>query len=102
MEPLISDTYTHCHSRFEKLVLTVATCGNNNESNRQKQLKEVEDDFAKFKLWAGNLGAAHSGKTYAISLDYRLRQASFYKQQVSTLRPSALIHMCCERGTEAI
>jgi hypothetical protein len=29
------------------------------------------------------MGAAHSGKNYGISLDYRLEQATFYKHQVS-------------------
>jgi hypothetical protein len=31
------------------------------------------------------MGAAHSGKNYGISLDYRLEQATFYKHQVLKL-----------------
>jgi hypothetical protein len=45
-------------------------------------LKNVLGEFGEYKLWAGNVGAAHSGHYYQISLDYRLREASFYKTQV--------------------
>lgn len=51
---------------------------------------ELPDQFDRYKLWAGNVGAAHSGHTYALSLDYRLREASFYKEQVTRL----LIILC--------
>lgn len=42
----------------------------------------VLDEFDRYKLWAGNVGAAHSKNTYMLSLDYRLREASFYKDLV--------------------
>jgi hypothetical protein len=45
----------------------------------------IRDAFDKYKLWAGNMGAMHSGEQWKMSLDYRLREASFYKVQVLTL-----------------
>ena len=77
-EPLISTTYAQCHSKFQELVGIIG-------NNSLEELKRFADEFAKFKLWAGNMGAMHSGKTYEISLDYRLKLAPFYKAQVSFL-----------------
>lgn len=77
-EPLISDVYARCHVKFEELVDII-------RNDRHEELKKFADEFAKLKLWAGNMGAMHSGKTYEISLDYRLKQASFYKTQVSII-----------------
>lgn len=77
-EPLISAVYAQCCSKFQELVDIIG-------NNRHEELKRFADEFAKVKLWAGNMGAMHSGKTYEISLDYRLKQAPFYKTQVSFL-----------------
>ncbi|KAF2733577.1 hypothetical protein EJ04DRAFT_577514 [Polyplosphaeria fusca] len=41
--------------------------------------------FDKYRLWAGNMGTMHKGPDYRKSLDYRLREASFYRLQVSRL-----------------
>ncbi|KAF1985808.1 hypothetical protein K402DRAFT_404930 [Aulographum hederae CBS 113979] len=46
---------------------------------------DVQEEFSKYKIWAGNVGAAHTGKRYEISLDYRLREASFLAHQVVKL-----------------
>jgi hypothetical protein len=48
-------------------------------------LKDVQEEFDKYKMWAGNVGAAHSAKSYEISLDYPLREASFLKNLVLNL-----------------
>ena len=77
-EPLISDVYAQCHVKFHELVDII-------RNYRHEELKKFADEFAKLKLWVGNMGAMHSGKIYEISLDYRLKQASFYKAQVSIL-----------------
>jgi hypothetical protein len=45
-------------------------------------VKAIHDAFDKYRLWSGNLGAMHSGEQWKKSLDYRLREASFYKVQV--------------------
>lgn len=46
---------------------------------------ELCDEFDKYNLWAGNVGAIHSGKKYTLSLDYRLRGEPFYRDQVHKL-----------------
>ncbi|KAF2197186.1 hypothetical protein GQ43DRAFT_219391 [Delitschia confertaspora ATCC 74209] len=43
-------------------------------------LENVQEQFDKYKLWTGNIGATHSGNLYQISLDYRLREAAFFKR----------------------
>lgn len=78
---MISSVYAQVHLRFQQLVDTIRD--KSLVADRHEELKQFEDEFAKFKLWGGNLGAAHSGKTYEISLDYRLQEAQFYKTQVS-------------------
>ena len=83
-EPSISDLYTQCHLKFQELIDVI-------RNHEHKRLKQFADEFAKFKLWAGNMGAMHSGRNYEISLDYRLKQASFYKAQVSILYFLAMV-----------
>lgn len=41
----------------------------------------VLDEYKRYKVWAGNLGAHHPPPK-RISLDYRLRDVAFYKQRV--------------------
>jgi hypothetical protein len=84
MERLISDAHEICYFSFEELIEAVQHPVR--DFHQQLTVSQVEDEFDKYKLWAGNVGAAHSGKRYEISLDYRLREASYYKIQV---RPSA-------------
>ena len=43
---------------------------------------DASNEFDRYKLWCGNVGAAHQGPNYRISLDYRLREAPFYKEQI--------------------
>jgi hypothetical protein len=80
MEPLISEAHAKCFLSFTRLVSAIR----NPEYNFRDEapLKDILEEFDRYKLWAGNVGAAHSGKRYQISLDYRLREASFYKTQV--------------------
>jgi hypothetical protein len=40
------------------------------------------DEFDKYRLWAGNVGAAHVGSKQKLSLDYRLRESTLYRDQV--------------------
>lgn len=81
MEPLISETYAQCYLKFDEFIHAIPD--GVTRAGVPHPLANANDEFVKFKLWAGNLGAAHSGRTYELSLDYRLREASFYKQQVS-------------------
>lgn len=46
---------------------------------------DLREEFDKYKVWAGNVGAPYSRKHSQISLDYRLREASFYKTHVLRL-----------------
>jgi hypothetical protein len=65
--------HADCYFAFQKLC---------EAAQGSKQYRNILDEFDKYSLWAGNVGAAHSGKTYKLSLDYRLREASLYKEQV--------------------
>lgn len=76
----ISQAHSKCFSSFSDLIS--ATVGSVQGFADQAPLNDVADEFDKYKLWAANVGAAHSGDLYKISLDYRLREASFYKTQV--------------------
>lgn len=51
-------------------------------SNGVRIGNEIESEYQRYKVWAGTVGAGHKGETYQLSLDYRLRDASFYKAQV--------------------
>ncbi|KAK0724606.1 hypothetical protein B0H67DRAFT_109181 [Lasiosphaeris hirsuta] len=50
--------------------------------SRGISLPRVNDELARFKVWAGNIGAHRSGRS---SLDYRLRDASHLRDQVVRL-----------------
>lgn len=43
---------------------------------------DVSNELDRYKLWSGNVGAAHDGPNYRLSLDYRLREAPPYKEQI--------------------
>jgi hypothetical protein len=70
----IAQQHEECYIAFENL------CKASERS--EKYRSTVVEEFDKYSLWAGNVGAAHSGKAYMLSLDYRLREASFYRDQV--------------------
>ena len=81
-EPIasISDYHDKCYESFVALAaaarLPVRDLGNQLES------WEVMNEFDRYRVWAGNVGAMHRGRRYQISLDYRLSEAAFYKQKV--------------------
>ncbi|KAK3345889.1 hypothetical protein B0T25DRAFT_462035 [Lasiosphaeria hispida] len=50
--------------------------------SRSISLPRVNDELARLKVWAGNIGAHRSGRS---SLDYRLRDASHLRDQVVRL-----------------
>ncbi|KAF2006121.1 hypothetical protein P154DRAFT_254087 [Amniculicola lignicola CBS 123094] len=83
MEGLISDAHAKCYFAFEDVLNALQHPVRN--FDEQISQKKVGEEFEKYKIWAGNVGAAHSGKRYEISLDYRLREASFFKRQVLSL-----------------
>ena len=71
----IAQAHAECYRAFEELCKAPA-------QDSEWYRRELLDEFDKYCLWAGNVGAAHSGGTYKLSLDYRLREASTYKHQV--------------------
>lgn len=83
MATLISEAHAECYFAFEDLIGAIQHPVR--DFGDQVSLKDVQEEFDKYKVWAGNVGAAHSGKRYKISLDYRLREASFLKSQVLNL-----------------
>ena len=42
----------------------------------------IRDLYDRYKIWAANVGASHTGPSYKRSLDYRLRKAPAYSEQV--------------------
>ncbi|KAF2118796.1 hypothetical protein BDV96DRAFT_642969 [Lophiotrema nucula] len=83
MTALISDAHARCYLAFEGLIHIL---GNPARDYRfDLSSTEAQEIFDRYAIWAGNVGAAHSGRRYEISLDYRLREASFYRSQVMTI-----------------
>ena len=76
MDSAIAQAHANCVSIFYILI------GALHSSCCLEDQAEGRDAFDRYKLWAGNVGAIHSGIKYNLSLDYRLREASFYKDQV--------------------
>ncbi|KAK5653257.1 hypothetical protein OQA88_9156 [Cercophora sp. LCS_1] len=54
--------------------------------NMQQVLPLFDNEFVRFKMWVGNLGAHQTGRA---SLDYRLREASHLQEQVIHLLQDA-------------
>lgn len=81
MAVLISQAHAKCYFSFAELIEAIKKPVR--DFRGQLPLNQVQDEFDKYKLWAGNVGAAHSEKRFELSLDYRLREANFYKNQVN-------------------
>jgi hypothetical protein len=84
----IAEAHHSCVDAFERLI--AATLGHMagprilNTHDLDKQA--IQNAYDKYKLWAGNVGAMYHGQHWKKSLDYRLREASFYRIQVSQQR----------------
>ena len=76
----ISQAHAKCFNSFPRLIF--ASKQPAQDSRDQAPPDDIVEEFDRCKLWAANVGAGHSGGQYEISLDYRLREASFYKTQV--------------------
>jgi len=83
MAVLISNSHEKCFFAFQDLLDALQRPAR--DLGDQVRANDVQEEFGKYKIWAGNVGAAHSGKRYEISLDYRLREASFLAHQVLKL-----------------
>lgn len=51
--------------------------------NDQISVKDILNDLDRYKVWAENVGASQHGGNYKLSLDYRFREAPFYRDQAS-------------------
>jgi hypothetical protein len=78
----MDDTISHIHASC--VLAFVAVIDALQSPLHQQHLKDAYDVFDRYKLWAGNVGAMHKGAKYEMSLSWRLREASFYKDQVWT------------------
>ena len=80
MDRSTSSLYTRCEGLFDTLAKAVS----------QQLLRasltnaKVQDEFDRFRIWGGNLGARHSVST-KISLDWRLRNAIELKEEIILL-----------------
>lgn len=75
----ISEAHCACVDAFASLLEAAVALPSD---QRVWSVRAIQNAFDKYKVWAGNLGAMHSGRQWKKSLDYRLREASFYKVQV--------------------
>ncbi|KAJ5536372.1 hypothetical protein N7513_009558 [Penicillium frequentans] len=90
----ISALSTSCASGFDTLTQSLRT--SSNEFRKQMMPMVIENEYARFKIWAGNLGALQRGRS---SLDARLRDSvvlraavlKFLGQLQDTLSKSAEI-----------
>ena len=82
-QPLISHAHDECFTSLKNLLAAIQDPVH--DFHGQISPENVENDFDRYRIWASNVGAMHRGRRYEISLDYRLSEAAFYKQQVMSL-----------------
>jgi hypothetical protein len=74
----IAQAHFSCIDAFESVLEVLPR----DSGSPRQGYQAIHDAFDKSKLWAGNMGAMHSGQEWKMSLYYRLRENSFYKVQV--------------------
>ncbi|CVK98860.1 uncharacterized protein FMAN_08398 [Fusarium mangiferae] len=75
----ISDCYIQCSGSFSRLIKSLGTSAG--DINERIPLKGIVNEYSRFDVWAGSVGAKHVPHK-RISLDYRLRDSSFYAARV--------------------
>lgn len=75
----ISDCYIQCSGSFSRLIKSLGT--STGDTNERIPLKGIVNEYSRFDVWAGSVGAKHVPHK-RISLDYRLRDSSFYAARV--------------------
>lgn len=88
----IAEAHIRCIDAFEGL--HGSTHGQPAQQSPPVQGLSLRNMFDKYKLRSGNLDAMHSGQNWKLSLDYRLREAAFYKEQVTAA-------VSCRSATES-
>lgn len=66
-----------CASHFEKLKQSLQT--SNNDYKKQMSASAIENEYARYRIWTGNLGALQRGRS---SLDTRLRDSIILRAAV--------------------
>ena len=82
MVEFVSALDKKCRARFEHLLDLARRVQMTTHPESRIQESAVADEYDRYKIWSANNGAAHSGVDYKKSLDYRLREALFYKEKV--------------------
>ncbi|KAK8185444.1 uncharacterized protein BKA78DRAFT_361144 [Phyllosticta capitalensis] len=77
----ISQNFADSYVAFESL----RAAAKDKERHHGETMAIIAGEFDKYTVWADKSGAARSGKDFRLSLDYQLREASFYKDQVVKL-----------------
>lgn len=75
----IADHVADCFKAF-KSVFAVPV--GEAQDSPDKAGRKIKNEFSRFKVWSGNIGAHQRGKS---SLDYRLRDASHLSSEVINL-----------------
>lgn len=74
----ICNLVDQCRESFESLIQSLSAPAQ--DFGDDLPLSTAEDEFGRFKVWTGNVGAQHD-PSKRISLDYRLRDAQFYRDK---------------------
>lgn len=79
----MEQTIVECHNRCESSFLNLIDALGNpvRDFGEQLSLAFVKEEYGRFKVWRGNVGAHHS-ISRRISLDYRLRDSKFYRDKI--------------------
>jgi hypothetical protein len=77
----IASLSLECQTHFEELGRTLETKDGGKFQNELANTA-VDDELGRFRIWASNIGALNIGRA---SLDYRLRDAEYLRQNVTSL-----------------
>lgn len=87
MTVYISDRHGQLARSFDELRAELQTP---TRFKDELSVSEILNEFDRYRVWAENVGAAKSESNYSLSLEYRLREAPFYKDQASNNTPTIL------------
>ena len=79
MELSIAECHHDCVKSFEDLIDALQEP--ERDFGEQLSLASVQEQYGRFKVWRGNVGAQHD-PLRSISLDYRLRDSKFYRDKI--------------------
>jgi hypothetical protein len=94
---LISERVADCLRAFQDLSTAIAEVNQTQATKYASTLPLFPDEFGRFKVWSGNIGAHRLGRG---SLDYRLRDASHLKTRFVDLLND--LHDSLTDGTSSV